>query len=316
MRVFVTGASGFIGAHLTKALLGKGHSVAVLAIPDDPLMRLQDMPSSFEVITGTLSDVSILQQALAVFQPEACINMAWYAEPGKYLHAAENIQSLTASLSLLNILIKTGCRQVVMAGTCAEYDTDFGYLNEDTPTRPVSLYAAAKLSCCLLGQQIAAQAKINFAWGRIFYPYGPQEDKRRLIPSAIDALKQGAAFPASQGEQIRDYIHVKDVAEAFCVLTEKQANGVFNISSGVPVSIHQLLETIGNLMGCEDLIQFGALPYRNWEPPFICGNNSRLKNLGWKPSYSLIKGLSETIQKYPNKTNDGEHTYMSVDKGR
>ena len=316
MRIFVTGASGFIGAHVTKALLGKGHSVALLSIPDDPLTRLQDMPGSFEVITGTLNDVSMLQQALSEFQPETCIHLAWYAEPGKYLQAAENIQSLTASLSLLNILIKTGCRQVVMAGTCAEYDTNFGYLNENTPTRPASLYAAAKLSCCLLCQQIATQAKISFAWGRIFYPYGHHEDKRRLIPSAIEALKQGVAFNASQGEQIRDYIHVEDVAEAFCVLTEKQANGVFNISSGVPVSIHQLIETIGNLMRRVDLIHFGALPYRDWEPPFICGNNSLLKTLGWQPSYSLIKGLSETIQKYQHKSTIDEQSYMSLDKGR
>ncbi len=295
MRVFVTGASGFIGSHVTCALLAKGHSVAVLAIPDDPLLRLQDVRSSFEVITGMLGDVGDLQKALDKFQPEACIHLAWYAEPGQYLHSMENIQSLTASLTLLNLLISIGCRQVVMAGTCAEYDTEFGYLSELTPTRPATLYAAAKLSCCQLGQQIAAQAKINFAWGRVFYPYGPQEDERRLVPAAIRALKQGNVFPATEGGQVRDYIHVEDVAEAFCVLTEKQANGVFNISSGLPVSIHQLLETIGNLMGCVYLIQFGGQPYRGWEPPFICGNNSRLKTLGWKPSYSLIKGLSETI---------------------
>jgi nucleoside-diphosphate-sugar epimerase len=183
-----------------------------------------------------------------------------------------------------------------MAGTCAEYDTEFGYLSELTPTHPATLYAAAKLSCCQLGEQIAAQAKINFAWGRVFYPYGPQEDERRLVSAAIRALKQGIAFPATQGEQVRDYIHVEDVAAAFCILIEKQAPGVFNISSGLPVSIRQLLETIETLMGCGDLIKFGVQPYRDWEPPFICGNNSRLKNLGWKPSYSLTKGLSETIQ--------------------
>jgi nucleoside-diphosphate-sugar epimerase len=109
------------------------------------------------------------------------------------------------------------------------------------------------------------------------------------------ALKQGVPFPASPGAQVRDYIHVADVATAFCTLMEKQADGIFNISTGSPVSIRQLLETLGLLMNRLDLIQFGALPYRNWEPPLICGDSTRLKSLGWKPSYSLTDGLSDTI---------------------
>lgn len=296
MKVFVTGASGFIGAHVTRALLTRGHSVTVLAMPGDPLRRLQDVAGQFAVATGMLGDVDILRQALAEFRPEACIHLAWYAEPGKYLHSLENIPSLTASLNLLNELIQVECRKVVMAGTCAEYDTEFGYLQEDTPTRPATLYAAAKLACCLLGRQIAVQAKISFIWGRIFYPYGPQEDERRVVPSVIRTLLQGQSFPATPGEQVRDYIHVEDVAAAFCVLIEKQADGEFNISSGVAVTIRQLLETIGNLMGRADLIHFGAKPYRTWEPPFICGDNRRLKALGWQPSYTLDQGLSATIQ--------------------
>lgn len=296
MRVFLTGASGFIGAHVMRLLLDRGHSVTALVMPGDPLWRLQDVAGRFAIVEGLLSDVEILRQTLAEFQPEACIHLAWYAEPGKYLHSPENIPSLTASLVLLNELIQVGCRQVVMAGTCAEYDTDYGYLREDTSTRPVTIYAAAKLSCCLLGQQIAAQAKINFAWGRIFYPYGPQEDERRVVPAVIRALQKGKPFPATSGEQVRDYIHVEDVAAAFCALAEKQVNGVLNISSGVPVTIRQLLETIGNLMGRADLIQFGAQLYRAWEPPFICGDNRRLRELGWNPAYGLTQGLEQTIR--------------------
>ncbi len=301
MRVFLTGASGFIGAHVMRLLLDRGHSVTALVMPGDPLWRLQDVAGRFAIVEGLLSDVEILRQTLAEFQPEACIHLAWYAEPGKYLHSPENIPSLTASLALLNELIQVGCRQVVMAGTCAEYDTDYGYLREDTPTRPVTIYAAAKLSCCLLGQQIAAQAKINFAWGRIFYPYGPQEDERRVVPAVIRALQKGQPFPATSGEQVRDYIHVEDVAAAFCALAEKQVNGVLNISSGVPVTIRQLLESIGNLIGRAELIQFGAQPYRDWEPPFVCGDNRRLKELGWRQRYSLATGLQQVYEWWMKK---------------
>lgn len=295
MRVFVTGASGFIGAHVMRNLLARNHRVAVLAMPGDPMTRLQPLRNRFDTIGGALEDTYLLERSLDGFQPDACIHLAWYAEPGKYLQDAQNIQSLTASLSLFDILIRSGCRHIVVAGTCFEYDTDFGFLHEETPTRPASLYAAAKLSCCLLGRQLAMQAGTHFTWGRIFYPYGPLEDPRRLVPAAIKALKQGIPFPVSPGEQVRDYIHVADVASAFCILMEKQADGVFNISTGSPVSIRQLLDTLGNLMNRTDLIQVGALPYRNWDPPFICGNNLRLKSLGWQPSYSLPDGLSDTI---------------------
>jgi len=296
MQVFVTGASGFIGAHVTRALLAGGHAVTALAMPGDSLWRLKEATGKFSVVTGLIAEKDTLRRALNEFRPEACIHLAWFAEPGRYLSSPENISSLTDSLSLLNELIQAGCHQVIMVGTCAEYDTDKGFLREDTPARPTTLYAATKLSACLIGQQLAAAAQINFAWGRIFYPYGPQEDPRRLVPAAICALQQGRSFPATLGEQVRDYIYIEDVAAAFRVLLEKEASGVFNISSGAPVTIRQLLESIAMLVGRADLTQFGALAYRDWEPPFICGDNNRLKQLGWRPEFTLSQGLSQTIK--------------------
>jgi nucleoside-diphosphate-sugar epimerase len=296
MRILVTGASGFIGARVTKILLDSNHQVFALLMPGDPMIRLQSLQNRVETISAMLEDTEVLEKSINRFKPEACIHLAWYTEPGKYLDSTQNIQSLASSISFFQTLIKAGCMQIVAAGTCFEYDTDFGYLREDTPARPASLYAAAKLSCYLLGSQMAKQANISFSWGRVFYPYGPLEDQRRLVPAAIAALKQGVPFPASLGDQVRDYIHVDDVAAAFSVLVEKQTDGIFNISTGFPVSIRQLLETLGKLMNRDDLIQLGALPCRNWEPPFICGDNTRLRNLGWTPFYSLNEGLLETIR--------------------
>jgi nucleoside-diphosphate-sugar epimerase len=296
MKILITGASGFIGSHITQYLLERKHQVAALIMPDDPMPRLQSLRHHIHLVQGTLEDTKLLEEAINHFRPETCIHLAWYAEPGKYLNDERNIQSLISSLSLFKMLIHSGCRHIATAGTCFEYDTSFGYLHEDTPTRPASLYAASKLSCLLMANELARQNNVAFSWGRIFYPYGPMEDERRLVPAAIKALARKTAFPASAGEQIRDYIHVADVASAFGTLVEKQADGIFNISTGVPVSVRQILETIEHLLNQPGLIQLGALPSRSWEPPFICGSNAKLKNLGWKPAFSLSEGLADTIR--------------------
>jgi len=305
MKVFLTGASGFIGSHVARFLVNKGCDVLALVLPNEMLWRLADLIGKIEVVKGNLNDVASYRPALAEWQPEVCIHLAWFVEPGNYLHSPENIYALNASLTLLQTLSELKCQQFVGAGTCAEYNTDRGYLLEDDPTDPVTLYAAAKLGCYLLGKQIAAAVGMRFAWGRIFYPYGPYEDERRVVPALIRILMKNQPFPATLGEQVRDYIYVEDVATALCVLAEKQANGVFNISSGAPVTIRQLLETIGNLMGCAELIQFGAQPYRVWEPPFICGDNQRLKGLGWKAAYTLHHGLSQTVHWWETRSQDG-----------
>lgn len=294
MRVLLTGASGFIGSQVTRALLAAGCEVAALVMPGDTLWRLRDVAERLVLLEGTLYDIAALRPALADWRPEACIHLAWYAEPGKYLHSPENVPALTASLSLLEEMIRLECTQFVAAGTCAEYDTDAGWLREEGPTRPTTIYAASKLSFCLIGQQMAAASGINFAWGRIFYLYGPDEDPRRVVPAVIRALLRGESFPATLGEQVRDYLHVEDVASAFWALTERRASGVFNIASGAPVTMRQLMETVGDILGQTRLIQFGATPYRDWDPPFICGDNKRLRSTGWSPRHTLKQGLTAT----------------------
>jgi UDP-glucuronate decarboxylase len=295
VKVFITGASGFIGSHLTRALLAAGHDVLILSRPHDNPWRIKDIIHQISIVSGTMQEIQNIEQQLCSWQPQACVHLAWYTEPGKYLNSKENLVSLQDSLSLLQILSNCGCQQFVGAGTCAEYEMKSELLLETDRTKPETLYAASKSSFQVIGEQEAAQMGLRFAWGRIFYLYGSYEDVRRLIPSTILSLQKGQYFSASPGEQIRDYLHVTDVANAFLTLVEQQAAGIYNICSAEPVTIRFILETISGLMGQPELIKHGALPYREWEPMFICGNNDRLKTIGWNARVELRLGLKDTI---------------------
>jgi len=295
MRVLVTGADGFIGSAVVRQLLRANHEVAAL-VRGTQLKRLSDVAERIDRIDGDLSaaDGAALR-AIAAWRPEGCIHLAWYAEPGKYLEARENLAALRGSLALLDALIDGGCRQFVGAGTCAEYADSDRPFREDSPTAPKTLYAACKLGLCLAGEQLARQGLVNFAWGRIFYLYGVGEDPRRMVPALVRALLQDQPFDATPGEQVRDYLHVDDVARAFVTLLLQRASGIYNIASAQPLSIAELMRRIGRSVGKEHLIRLGAVPYRNWEPPFISGENDRLRALGWSPAVTFETGIADVV---------------------
>jgi nucleoside-diphosphate-sugar epimerase len=297
MRTFVTGGGGFIGTHLLRTLLDDGCQVLALIPPGRPHPHPARGVGELEVVEGTLADQGILKAALSGFEPEAAFHLAWYAGPG-YQHAPVNVPLLRDSLGLFECLIDLGCPRIVSTGTCMEYDLRAGYLHEDNPTRPSTLYAASKLSLGLMGRQMAANAGAKFVWMRFFSIYGPGERKHRLLPSLTAALCTGQSFPATPGEQVRDYLYVKDVASALWFAAREGLDGTYNVSSGVPVTVRQFIETVEEMLACEGRVEMGALPYREWEPMFIVGNNQKLRQAGWRLHYSLRDGLAETLRLY------------------
>jgi nucleoside-diphosphate-sugar epimerase len=296
MRILVTGASGFVGSHVVRKLVADGHEVTALARPASSFWRLEDVEGRFKVARSNPRTAHDLLEPLGDWHPEACVHLAWYAVPGEYLHSPENTASLALSLQLLDELAAAGCRRVVMTGTCFEYDTDVGYLREDGPKRPATIYAAAKLAAGQVGALMATKLGIGFAWARLFYMYGPFEDERRLVPALIRALLAGREFPASSGTQVRDYLHVEDVAAALSALAVQPVTGTYNVCSGEPITIADLIRQVARIAERPDLIRLGSLPQRAGEPRFICGDNSRLRDAtGWTPRHNLAEGLAATV---------------------
>jgi nucleoside-diphosphate-sugar epimerase len=276
--------------------LGGDDEVAVIVRPGNQLRRLNGLAEQLTLIPGDLGDPDGWRRQVAGWQPEACIHAAWYAEPGLYLDSTENLSSLRQSLELIEELARAGCRHVVGVGTCFEYAMGDAPLREDSPARPATLYAASKLAFSLVAAQRLAQLGVGMAWSRLFYIYGPYEDERRLVPSAIKALLAGREFPSTSGEQVRDYLHVEDVASALCAQSRLELQGVFNVCSETPVTIAGLMQTLGDLLGRPELIRLGAFPYRQWEPMYVSGVNQRLRTEArWSPRHTLREGLASTV---------------------
>lgn len=278
MRILLTGAAGFIGSHVARALVRSGHEVHATVLPTDDLWRIRDLEPHLRLYRGTLD--------LLPLEPDLAINLAWYAVPGRYLSAPENRECLEQSLRLLGRL---GCR-AVFAGTCFEYDTTRGILREDSPTRPTTLYAECKDR---LRREV--ERRRGSVWIRFFYLYGPAEDPRRLIPSVIRGVLRGEPVPVSPGEQRRDFLHVEDAASAVCAVAFSPLEGCVNIGSGEAPAIADIVRKIGELGGRPDLIRLGAVPYYPGEPMLIVADNTRLRSTGWSPRYDLERGLADTF---------------------
>jgi len=296
VRVFLTGATGFIGSHVARLLVAEGCEVYALVRPGSNLWRIEDIVPLLQVVPYDLFEKEELEAELSRIRPELCLHLAWYAEPGKYLASRENIRLLNASLNLATLLESLGCKRFVSAGTCFEYDTSLGYLSETTPTAPSSIYAASKLALHLVLEQIAGASSMSVAWIRLFYQYGPYEHERRLVPSVTRSLLRNQVAEATLGEQVRDFLHVEDVALAAWAVARSGLSGPVNIGSGEPVTVREIVTTIGAVLNRPELIALGALPDRASDPPFVCADNRRLvENTGWAPRYGLEEGLGHTV---------------------
>jgi nucleoside-diphosphate-sugar epimerase len=286
-RVLVTGGTGFIGSALVLRLVAAGDTVLVLHRPNANLQRLEPVLARIRSASGDLAEPATWCSAVAEFAPERVFHLAWYAEPGRYLtHTTENLAHLHAGTTFVREVLALRPRQFVCAGTCFEYDTSTGeLLREDaTAERPAHIYSACKLALKHAALQLAADAGVPLVWARVFYLFGPHEDPRRLVPSIVERLRRGEPMQLrSHGRQVRDFLHVDDVAAGLDHAAALGRPGVVNIASGSGITVRDLAQRIAREVGRLELLSFAPDDAPIAEPMSVVGDGARLRGLGFRP---------------------------------
>lgn len=295
MKIVVTGASGFIGRYLLPELLAEGHEIIAIssqaAVSHHPGLTW---------LKADLLDAGQCRMAMGSAQADCLVHLAWYAVHGKFWTAAENFAWSEATANLLGAFHQSGGWRVVMAGTCAEYDWSYGYCIEDkTPTVPATLYGKCKDATRKYAEDYCRDNQLEFVWGRIFTPYGPGEPEGRLVPSILRAMARGEPVRCSHGRQFRDFLEVTDVASAFAHLASgTRATGVFNVSSGEPLRLADVVATCASFFENVPPVEFGAIPVSDFDPMMLVGCADKLAGTGWKASIPIREGLAAYRDKY------------------
>jgi nucleoside-diphosphate-sugar epimerase len=304
-KILITGATGFIGRHCLPTLSARGYEVHAVSTNGSIDNRFNSDVRWHKV---DLLDSDSLWNLMSKVKPSHLLHFAWYAVPGKYWTSLENLRWVQASLDLLQAFILHGGKRAVMAGTCAEYDWRYGYCSErTTPLAPSTLYGTCKHSLQIMLDSAAEQTGLSTAWGRIFFLYGPNENPNRLVSSVIRSLLLGEPALCSHGNQIRDFLYVQDVADAFVALLESDVEGPVNIASGRPVVLRDIILKIARKLDRQNLVRFGAIQAPENDPPLLIADVSRLANeVGWIPNYDLDRGVDQTISWWRSHLEENE----------
>jgi nucleoside-diphosphate-sugar epimerase len=268
--VLVTGGTGFVGRHVLRVLAEEGVQVRGVARPGRA-GALDEVPTEAVLVTDDLFAEPVGWWVDACRGVDIVIHLAWYAEPGRYLRAPENLDCLAGTLALAKGAAAAGVRRVVGIGTCFEYDVAPGHLAVDTPLRPASPYAAAKAAAYLALSRWLPERGVELAWCRLFYLYGEGEDPRRLVAHIRTRLGAGESIELTSGTQVRDYMDVADAARRIVEVARCGEQGVVNVCSGVPITVRDLAERIADEYGRRDLLRFGARPENPADPPVVVG---------------------------------------------
>ncbi len=261
-KIFLTGGTGFLGKHVVTRLLELGANLCLLSRRDPkefPLFRNTQIGWR-RFALGDKIDFGELPKNAAL------IHLAWEGLPNyKSLHHVE--KNLPASYDLIKSFVSAGGGKVLVSGTCFEYGESYGPLQPRSDTSPNNAYAVAKDSLRRLVELLLDHYTFQLIWTRIFFLHGEGQKDSSLIPSLRRASRdEMEKFNLSRGDQIRDFIHVRDAVQQMLDDLQLTRSSITNICSGEPLSVREFVEGVIEREGLDLRLDFGAVPYPTYEP--------------------------------------------------
>ena len=305
-NVLVTGATGFVGSYLTGQLLDAGASVTTIIRdwrPDSLLINGEDF-EHINIVKGDLEDRDLVERVLAEYEIDSVFHLAaqtvvTIANKVPYPTIKSNILT---TLNVLEAVRQNGhIRHTVIASSDKAYGelSEHKMYREDDPLNGLHPYDCSKSCTDMLAQTYINTYKLPIAITRCGNIYGGGDvNWSRLIPNTIRRILSGKLPEIwGTGEETRDYFYVYDCARAYMLLSQKEAHGAYNFSTGEELTVRRVIDYICNELKVP--LQYDTLNHTEGQISYQWLDSSKARrNLGWLPEYEFDKGIKDTVRWY------------------
>ncbi len=299
MKVLVTGATGFVGACLTRRLVEIGYDVHVFTRKESNKWRIADLSRRVTNHEVDLRDASSVEKIVGLIGPQIIYHLASYGGFTFQQDRSTIIESnLMGTVNLLCACEMVGFDYFVSTGSSSEYGIKSRPMKEDDNLEPVGDYGVSKAAAALFCQSEAIAKGLPVATLRLFSPYGRWDDPNRLISYVIKSLLRGERPRLASPRSVRDYVYIDDVLELYLNVIKKRSSvrGIYNVGSGEQHSIGEVVSIITEIIGNGLAPVWGAIENRRLESEDWVADINKVKTqLDWKPSISLRDGLERTV---------------------
>lgn len=285
MRIVCTGATGFLGSWIVRAL-EKEHELILLTRPETNPWRI----SSIRNIDIRKLEVAQWPGVIKKIGPDALILNDWWGVGNQFRNDERQFNNLERFKLNVNAALEANIQKVIGVGSQAEFGPVSGYISESQLNKPTTRYGEAKVAA----HEFLAERVKNYVWFRVFSTYGAMDNSDWLIPMIFNKLQADERVPLTRGEQIWSYLHAYDLSQAMRKVINTDIKGEVNVGNPQTLTIRDAALAAADYFGKRELLDFGHIPYRDDQVMELRPLTQKLSSAGWKPSVTFEAGIKHT----------------------